>query len=159
MVVFQSGKERDGKQSMNSGNIWKQTPQIDNGLGMRWEETETARNNNFQVSGFSSWMDRDVLLLRWGRSNKSDFGQMIEDLSFIQVFVDILYQMKDVNFFFWLLQFFFKSYVFEFYELFSVSIEMVTGFSLLLMEQITYNDFLNVETTLHFLHFQFGCDV
>lgn len=47
----------------------------------------------------------------------------------------------------------------EFYELFSASIEMVTGFSLLLTEQIAWNDFLNVETTLQFLHFQFGCDV
>lgn len=55
--------------------------------------------------------------------------------------------------------FFFLIICVEFYELFSASIEMVTGFSLLLMEQITYNDFLNVETTLHFLHFQFGCDV
>lgn len=92
-------------------------------------------------------------------SNKSDFGADDWGLKFyFRVFVDILYQMKDVNFFFLVCYQFFLNHMCWILWTFSVSIEMVTGFSLL-MEQITYNDFLNVETTLHFLHFQFGCDV
>lgn len=35
MAVAQSSNERDGRQWMNSGNIWKQNENIANGLSVR----------------------------------------------------------------------------------------------------------------------------
>lgn len=68
--------------------------------------------------------------------------------------------MKDVNFFFLVCYqfFFFKSYVLNFMN-FSVSIEMVTGFSLFINGAITYNDFLNVKQLHPLFAFPVCCDV
>lgn len=65
MAVAQSGKERDGIQWVNSGNVWKQIQQTGNGLCVNLG-AETLNSNNFQIFSFIHWVDGDVILLRWG---------------------------------------------------------------------------------------------